>query len=141
MFELKQDAEFGVDSSSKYPCFAICAEAEKGFEDRRLAMTPDFADWLLQTPIDERQGKVFGVAKLGLRLDTVSKVISEIGKSAGVIVNREQGKFASAHDFRRAFGTRWASKLKPADLQQLMRHASINTTLGYYVQRPAFGLG
>jgi integrase len=96
-------------------------------------MTPDFADWLLQTPLDRRIGKVFGVAALGLRLDKVSKVVSEIGKRAGVVVNREQGKFASAHDFRRAFGTRWASRLKPADLQQLMRHVSITTTLGYYV--------
>jgi integrase len=70
----------------------------------------------------------------------VSKVISEIRKSAGVIVNREQGKFASAHDFRRALGTRWASNLKPADLQQLMRHALINTTLGYYVRVDADSL-
>ena len=31
------DVDFVVDSSSEYPCFGICAEAEKGFEDRRLS--------------------------------------------------------------------------------------------------------
>jgi len=42
-------------------------------------------------------------------------------------------KFASAHDFRRAFGSRWATRVMPAVLQQLMRHESIDTTLRYYV--------
>ncbi len=87
----------------------------------------------MQTPTSEREGKVFSIARLGMRLDSVSKVISRLGRLAGVVVNREQGKFASAHDLRRAFGTRWASQLKPVELQQIMRHASINTTLGYYV--------
>jgi hypothetical protein len=50
-----------------------------------------------------------------------------------LVVNREQNKFASAHDKRRAFVTRWASKLKPTQLRELMRYASINTTLAYYV--------
>jgi integrase len=44
-----------------------------------------------------------------------------------------EGKFASAHDLRRSFGTRWAPRLKPATLQLLMRHKSIETTMKYYV--------
>ena len=35
------------------------------------------------------------------------------------------------------FGTRWASRVKPATLQLLMRHKSIETTLKYYVDQDA----
>jgi integrase len=61
------------------------------------------------------------------------RVISEIGKKANVLVNKADGKFASAHDLRRSFGTRWAARVKPATLQLLMRHKSIETTMKYYV--------
>ncbi len=46
-------------------------------------------------------------------------------------------KTASAHDLRRAFGERWAARLMPAQLMELMRHESIETTLSYYVGRNA----
>jgi integrase len=44
-------------------------------------------------------------------------------------------KYASAHDFRRAFGDRWALRVMPPVLMQLMRHESIETTMRYYVGR------
>ena len=40
---------------------------------------------------------------------------------------------SAAHDFRRAFGVRWAARLMPAQLMELMRHESIETTLRFYV--------
>jgi integrase len=46
-------------------------------------------------------------------------------------------KTASAHDLRRAYGERWASRLMPAQLMELMRHESIETTLNFYVGRNA----
>ncbi len=46
-------------------------------------------------------------------------------------------KYASAHDLRRTFGERWAGRVLPQDLQLLMRHESIETTLRYYVGRNA----
>jgi len=46
-------------------------------------------------------------------------------------------KFASAHDLRRAFGTRWGPLVKPAVLQAMMRHSSNDTTLSYYVDLDA----
>ena len=61
-------------------------------------------------------------------------MISRIGEKAKVVVNKADGKYASAHDFRRAFGTRWAMKVKPMLLQKLMRHNSIETTMRYYVE-------
>ena len=50
---------------------------------------------------------------------------------------REVGKFASSYDFRRSFGTRWAAKVMPAMLKTLMRHASVETTMKYYVDQQA----
>ena len=37
----------------------------------------------------------------------------------------------------KTLGTRWASRVKPATLQLLMRHKSIETTLKYYVNQDA----
>jgi hypothetical protein len=50
---------------------------------------------------------------------------------------RELVKYASAHDLRRAFGERWARRVMPQDLMELMRHESIDTTMRYYVGRNA----
>jgi integrase len=66
-----------------------------------------------------------------------SKIIARIGKAAGVVVDREKGKTASAHDLRRSFGYRWSKLVMPADLRSLMRHASIDTTMTYYVGQNA----
>jgi hypothetical protein len=47
--------------------------------------------------------------------------------------NPDRVKHVSAHELRRAFGVRWAARLMPAQLMELMRHESIDTTLRYYV--------
>jgi integrase len=67
----------------------------------------------------------------------ISRIVSAIGKRANVVVNKAEAKYASAHDLRRSFGTRWAGRVKPATLQLLMRHKSIETTLKYYVEQDA----
>ena len=46
-------------------------------------------------------------------------------------------KYASAHDLRRSFGERWATRVMPQVLMELMRHASIKATMRYYVGRNA----
>jgi integrase len=73
-----------------------------------------------------------------LRSKWVGKLVSRIGKKAGVRVyvdpkDPQRVKYASAHDLRRAFGERWAARIMPAQLKELMRHESIETTLRYYV--------
>ena len=50
-----------------------------------------------------------------------------------MFVNAETRQACTSHDYRRAFGTRWAAKVKPVVLQSIMRHKSINTTLAHYV--------
>jgi integrase len=125
---------FAVDVSGKFPLFRI-AEQKSG-QNQLLPLTPDFGRWLLKTPESSRTRFVFALGKLRhkttRRMDRTSETISELGELAGVVVS-DSGKFASAHDLRRTFGLRWSQKVMPAELQALMRHADIQTTMSYYV--------
>lgn len=129
----EEDSQLAVDDLGEFVALRIAAEAEKGFRDRVLPVSPEFAEWLRRTPQDDRRGEVLEIAKRGLGLHGVSRTICMIGEAARVVVNQEMSKFASAHDFRRAFGTRWATRVQPALLRELMRHQAIETTMRYYV--------
>jgi integrase len=71
--------------------------------------------------------------------------VSAIGKAAGVVVAEKiaaeggnpKRKFASAHDLRRSFGSRWSRRVMPTILRELMRHTSIETTMKFYVGQNA----
>lgn len=120
-------------------CLMIDSEDQKNRETQVYPVVDDFAQFLLKTPKNQRQGFVFNVFQasgvVSRRADTVSGWIVEIGKAAKVKVDEKDGteKFASSHDLRRAFGTRWAKIVPSGLLQQLMRHASIETTMSFYV--------
>ena len=151
------DDPFAVDLTGRHPAFRIDAKAQKARRDERLPMTEDFFALLMETPEAERTGKVFKLN--GLQTGTaitpkrVCHLVSKIGKKAGVVVataerrrkDKKTGKvvpvtvkkFASCHDLRRSFGTRWAKRVMPAVLQRLMRHANIATTMKYYVTMDA----
>ena len=122
------------------PLLSISAEHEKGHRDRLLPITPDFAEFLKAVPPSQRTGRVFkpydseSPSKFN-----VSERISEFGKAAKIIVN-SRSKFASAHDLRRSFGERWAMRVMPQLLMQLMRHSSIETTMRFYVGRNALAV-
>lgn len=133
-----------IDFQGGQPLLRIPAELEKGHQDRLLPIAPEFVEFLLKTPAEERKGWVFNptaqrVCGVRLRLDSVSKVISDIGEEAKIVVHvdarTKKVKYASAHDFRRAFGDRWALRVMPPVLMQLMRHESIDTTMRFYVGR------
>ena len=143
-----------VDLSCKRPMLRIPAEAEKGHRDRIMPLAPEFAQFLLATPEDQRTGRVFKLVgvrgKTGeMGLEYVSATLAKVGLAAGVKVNtktkidRKTGKkwqvvkFASAHDLRRSFGDRWSRRIMPPDLMALMRHNDIQTTMRYYVGRNA----
>jgi hypothetical protein len=84
-----------VDLAGKYSRFRIYAEAEKGHQDWLLPMTPDFAAWLLATPQSERSGFVFHLIdnrQFQRRLKRVSRIVSEIGERAGVLVNKGKAR-------------------------------------------------
>ena len=118
---------------------------EKGHEDRILPMAPEFAEFLRAIPPQLRSGYVFNPIPRRKRYSSrlsdrhVGRVISSIGKEAGVEVRDDEGKvkFASAHDLRRSFGDRWSKRVMPAVLKELMRHDSIETTMRYYIGRDA----
>lgn len=120
-------------------CLMIDSEDQKNRETQIYPVVDDFAEFLLETPVKQRVGFVFNVFQasgvVSRRADTVAGWVSEIGKSANVKVDEKDGveKYASSHDIRRAFGTRWAKIVPPGLLQQLMRHSSITTTMSFYV--------
>ena len=121
----------------------IQAEMEKCHSDRLLPMAPEFAMFTAETTASDRTGAVFKLPGIRgrsteLRSKWVGKILCKIGKAAGVRVHVDakdpaRVKYASAHDLRRAVGERWAARIMPAQLKELMRHESIETTLRYYV--------
>lgn len=129
-----------IDLTGRYPMLRIPAAAEKAGRDRLLPITPDFAALLATVPTESRTGPVFRLPKARARgearpTDTwVSHKVTEIGQTAGIVVDETSGKFASAHDLRRSFGDRWSRKVQPKILMELMRHEDISTTLRYYVR-------
>lgn len=130
-----------VNLSGAYPLLEIDAEDDKGREHRLLPITPDFGRFLLRTPKSDRKGLVFSVVgAYGQEIESqnrIGAIISKIGKAAKIIVDHRRDKTASAHDLRRTFGTRWARKVMPITLKDLMRHAAIETTMHYYVGQHA----
>lgn len=132
------------DFSHKRPMFRIQADSEKARTFRLLPMTPDFAAFLNETPPEQRRGFIFNPTTVprGRRTGShrptanhVGRVFCAIGETAGIRVT--ETKYASAHDFRRAFGYRWAKLVMPKVLMELMRHSSINTTMVFYVGQMA----
>lgn len=130
-----------IDLTGKYPMLRIPAEAEKGFRDRLLPITPDFAALLESVPLSQRHGRVFKNIP-PKRWDT-GRMVAAIGVKAGVVVDEVQDgkvtkrKFATAHCLRKSFGFRWSRKVMPTVLKELMRHASLQTTMNYYVGQNA----
>lgn len=140
-----------LDYSGSRPMLAIPARLEKGKRNRLLPLAWEFCDFLARTPKEERSGLVFRlgpvacpVAKGGrtrnvdgqIDPDWVDRIACRVGKMSGVVVDDNGDgrlKYASPHDLRRAFGTRWALRVKPPVLMQMMRHSDIKTTMKYYV--------
>ncbi|AMV18926.1 Tyrosine recombinase XerC [Planctomyces sp. SH-PL14] len=135
----EDDLHLCVDMSGEKPTFRIRSEADKGRKNRRFPMAPEFAEMLLAVPPSERVGRVLTFLSHGKRplaMDRITRAISGFGTAAGIVVGRDtEGEpvYASAHDLRRSFGTRWAKRVLPPVLKLLMRHSSIATTMTYYV--------
>lgn len=134
----------------KFPVLRILSETEKGKQDRTYPIAPEFAELLRKTPQSERTGYVFPlVARFNRKtresqqvgMSYASAKLIAIGKAAKIVtyIDPKTGEphHAGAHDLRRAFGTRWARRVLPQILQQMMRHESIDTTQRYYVDLEA----
>ena len=137
-WEPTQGNHYILDLDTKRPMIHIAAKAEKAGRERLIPMTPDFAELLRDVNPAKRRGQVFRwtLSKGDSQsIKTVGKRISQCGRQARVVVAEKDGKtkYASAHDWRRAFGCRWSPLVMPDTLRVLMRHASIKTTLEFYV--------
>jgi integrase len=115
-----------------HPALRFQLGSQKAKRAELVPMAPEFAELLEATPPDQRHGRVFPIPLSARR---VGALVSAIGRKAGVVVDEETGKPATAHDYRRAFGTRWSKRVMPAVLKRLMRHKDIGTTLKYYVDQ------
>jgi len=129
-----------ISDDGKHPMLLIRGQAQKSGKDQLYPMAPEFWRFLdRHWTAEERRGRVFRLTSMKGRkvtsLEETSKVISRIGKAAGIIVDAAKKKFASAHDLRRSFGLRWAGRpnVSPQLLKELMRHADVATTMSYYV--------
>lgn len=117
------------------PRIIVFGEGQKSREDEVITITPDFAAMLEQVPENARRGPVFPLthAEWNITRENSCRVVGAIGAAAGIVVDAN-GKTLTAHDLRRAFGQRWATRVKPLILQKLMRHKSLATTMRYYVE-------
>ncbi len=135
-----------VDLTDEFPLLCIPAEWQKADRDTLTTIPPDFDEFLKQTAKGDRHGPVFHPMMPGgvARYDQAGKMISLIGELARVVVfthpKTGKVKYASAHDLRRSFGTRWSKVVSASELQDMMRHADYHTTQAYYVDNKATDL-
>ena len=121
--------KFAVMLDHDPPVFVVRG-AQKSGKHEMIPIAPELVGYLQGLDLP-KSGRLFrGVPK---RPDSLGKAVARVGEAAGVVVNSD-GKFATLHDLRRSFGTRWAKKLAPAELQVMMRHEDIKTTMDYYVE-------
>ena len=126
--------------NGKKSVLAFDADSQKSGKVQLVPLAPEAVELL--EPLQAKQGYVIEIRRqdgLPMARDVLkaSKIISKIGKKANVVVDAAKGKCASAHDLRRAFAFRWSRLVRTPELKELMRHASIETTLTYYVGQNA----
>jgi integrase len=114
------------------PRIIIFGEGQKSREDEISILAPDAADFLWSLP--SRAGLVFPLTHSVWKITRVnaSRVIGAIGREAKLAIG--ENRWATAHDLRRSFGSRWAMKVPPLVLQKMMRHKTLSTTLRHYLE-------
>jgi integrase len=137
LHESRRDCHRPIGLNSSRPAIAFLS-SQKNRRDQVVAITPDFAEFLRATkPIDGWYFNPSGPKGRYRTAGSVSHLISEMGAKAKIVVEAgktpEDARFATAHDLRRTFAQRWASRVMPPILQHLMRHASFDTTKKFYV--------
>lgn len=130
------------------PILAIPATMQKNETEESIPLLPGFEKLLLETPQPQRFGWVVNPMSLQTMLgrsvrqqradaEWIGKVITRIGKAAGVAVRPavgdDEAKWASAHDLRRSCAARLvAAGIPEREVARVLRHASIETTRKHY---------
>ena len=133
-----------------YPVLILPAQWQKNDTEEAIPLLSWFEDVLNETSEQDRTGWAFEPASLQTRIgrkaqhgrptaEWVGKVVSAIGKTAGVVVTPENeaketpAKFASAHDLRRSCAERLLEAgVPPVLIARVLRHASWETTRKHY---------
>lgn len=121
-----------LDMSAKHPRIVFQVEGQKNNLDQKVPLTQDAVRFFQQLGRTDGFALEFPgerVPRVGTQ--TAIRTISSIGEYSEIITGT--GKFCSAHDLRRSFGSRWALRVHPIVLKILMRHEDLSTTLKYYV--------
>jgi integrase len=117
----------------KIPRLIVQGVGQKSRKHEIAPLAPDFAEWLAKIPKSQRHGLLCPLhGRDGAKITTshgVGNRFAEIAEAAGVD--------CTAHDLRRTFATYWSSRVRPLTLKRLMRHASLKTTMTYYVGQEA----
>lgn len=140
-----------VWKAGKLPTLFIPDHLQKNDTEEEIPLLPWFEEVLLETSKHQRIGWVFTPNSLQTNVgrrssvhrpdsEWVAKIISRIGKVADVVVaegddlSKKPTKYVSAHDLRRSCAQRLMDAGVPALVtSRILRHASIETTLRYYV--------
>jgi len=132
----------------RLPVLQIPAERQKNATEEAIPLLPWFEDLLNEVPHSERAGWVFEPASLQTsrkspadyrpHAEWAAKIVSRIGKAAGIIVEPKDqtgrpAKFASSHDLRRSCAERLVEAGIPEGvITRVLRHASWETTRRHY---------
>lgn len=135
-----RSAPITFDTSGRFPVVTFAAEAHKARRVHVQAITPEFWDLCCETQEAIRQGPVFFIDNgkgEQLSLKRICRRISAVGSEALVVTNAETGKFASAHDFRRAFARRIKTRVPRDEVRKWTRHEQDETLDTFYLQLDA----
>lgn len=131
----RQDCHRPLELGGRNP--RMCwVTSQKNRRDQIAPITMDFAADIRRRV--HRGGYLYQLTcETGVITDrtAISKMISAIGKEAGVIAEPgASAKFATAKHFRSSFVTRWSLLGMPLErIQKIVRHQDIATTRKYYL--------
>lgn len=130
-----------IDTTRRYPLVRLGVQGHKSREQQYQPITPAFWDVCCETADEDRTGPVFPImGRHGpVKSDWVGRIISRIGKKAGVITGLEDSaKCATSHDIgKRALTVRLADRLSEMDTAKWQRHKDPKTTRLHYYYREA----
>jgi len=136
-----QEAPIALDTSGPHPLIRFAPRSTKSRKRRIQVVLPAFWRICLETPVDERTGYVFRLPNgRGGQISEkrVVRIISDIGRQAGLVTDPATGKHATSHDIgRRAFVPQIDGILTQAEAHKAMGHGSWQTTTDYYDTRDA----
>jgi len=139
---LSWDASARLRVDLKKRRMIIHASEQKSGIDDTIPLVPELVAFLELTPTARRRGRVCRLPIRSAR--EISRTVASIGRTSKIVTDATHAggpRYVTAHDLRRSFGSRWAPYLMPVDLQRLMRHKDVRTTMEYYVDVDADSLG